>query len=154
MGGHLVAQVPDHDDRLLGVEGFGGRQHMAEQCPSGKAVHNFRGVRRLHPGTLARGNDDDRDGTRVAHAGGLGLEPRLSGTKDRRAANYPIPHSAFSLEPGRGQAEREVDRITGDSLRARDSYGPVTYGTVRTAPIVGTQWHREALHGQVDQQIP
>ncbi len=113
--GDLVAPVPDDDD---GLRRRRRGAAAARTCPSSerpaKPCRTFGRRARLHPGAFARGEDDRRRragrrrspvhparGARAGAvrcrpgaclAGGLGLEPRLSGTKDRRAANYPIPH--------------------------------------------------------------
>jgi hypothetical protein len=61
-------------------------------------------------------------------AGGLGLEPRLHGTKGRRAADYPIPH-LWRSQPTDGN-------LVGITVSAGGvgalSYGIVSYGSVTT----------------------
>ncbi|CCG01713.1 protein of unknown function [Blastococcus saxobsidens DD2] len=43
-------------------------------------------------------------------AGGLGLEPRLPGSKGRRAADYPIPHPGAGSGPGGAPVHRRPPR--------------------------------------------
>ena len=56
--GDLLPAVPDDHDRVRGGERFGGREHVAEQRPSGEAVQHLGQGARLHPGALARGEND------------------------------------------------------------------------------------------------
>ena len=95
-----------------GAQRLGGGQDVAEHAAPAEGVQHL-GGRRAHAGALPGGEDDDggdapallrartvllrrsrisSDGDGGGVAGGLGLEPRLHGSKGRRAADYPIPH--------------------------------------------------------------
>ena len=113
VGDDVGAPVPDDHDRAVGAQRLGGSQYMPEKAAAGETVQHLGRRGRLHAGALAGGEDDDRTG-RIGHgighsgqdlisvigrsvvAGGLGLEPRLQGSKGLRAADYPIPHRASS----------------------------------------------------------
>ena len=121
----------------------GGGQHVAEQRAAGEAVQHLGQGRRPHPGALAGGEDDDRERSvrsRGEHlsrraaasglAGGLGLEPRLHGSKGRRAADYPIPQV-----PPAAVGRRPVSSLFhAAAAPARvDGYADVSYASVTTS---------------------
>jgi hypothetical protein len=105
------------------AEHVGTYAHRLTQPP-------HRGVRGSAPGLASPAEAGERSPrSHLSHAaGGLGLEPRLQGSKGLRAADYPIPH-------GRGQptrtraASRTVIPPTGLA-----GYGTVGYGGVGKCP--------------------
>ncbi len=100
--GDLVAPVADDGHGLRRAQRGPRGEDVTEHRAAGEAVQHL-GRPRLHPGALAGSEDHhgDRGGGIVRHgggapfsrllAGGLGLEPRLQGSKGLRAADYPIP---------------------------------------------------------------
>ncbi len=109
-----------------GAQRLGGGEHVAEQAAAAQRVQHLR-RRRAHAGALPGGEDDDggeaarrsagdllrahgspRTTGRVGCAGGLGLEPRLHGSKGRRAADYPIPHPRPEAPNRRGTTAAPV----------------------------------------------
>ena len=58
-GPHLVAAVPVDDFDRRRLQRLRSLDHMAEQRPAGERLQHLRAVR-VHPLTLARGEDHDR----------------------------------------------------------------------------------------------
>ena len=65
----------------------------------------------------------------AAGAGGLGLEPRLHGSKGRRAADYPIPHQNGRCvkRPNGPRTAYEMGTVRKLNLLLMESYAPVGY---------------------------
>src|SRR5215204_4660908 len=66
---------------------------------------------------------------RAGMAGGLGLEPRLHGSKGRRAADYPIPHPRRRTRAAGALAARAPAASLGpyaDEGTRRDTDGGIT----------------------------
>ena len=179
----LLDRLPagaDDDDGGAGAQRLGGGEHVAEQAAAAEGVQDL-GRRRTHAGALPGGEDDDggdrrppgggghrwllrdhgspRTATGGCCAGGLGLEPRLHGSKGRRAADYPIPHprreaprrrrrreAAPVGEPRAAAARRARSRHRSVRRRGvrtsgrRPPYGAVGYGYVASArtPVSST----------------
>jgi hypothetical protein len=64
--GHPVAFVADNDLQVERVDPAGGSDRVVDQAASADHVQDL-GRRRLHPGALACGEDDDRCRARVGH---------------------------------------------------------------------------------------
>ena len=58
VGGDQVALVPDDDGEVLGADGAGRGDRVAQQGPAPDPVQDL-GGRGLHPGALTCGEDDD-----------------------------------------------------------------------------------------------
>jgi hypothetical protein len=79
-------------------------------------------------------------------AGGLGLEPRLHGSKGRRAADYPIPHHRFR--------RREIRRPT-VSLERRAAVHRTHLPVAARTGSLAQRWNRATVDdGGVDTAGP
>ena len=99
VGSDEVTFVPHDDLEVDGVDASGCRDRMVDQAAPTDGVQDLR-HRRLHPGALARGEDDDCCRARWRHVERSYRSPRLPGAPTRTATTSgTVPPACVDPRP-------------------------------------------------------
>ena len=119
VGPDLFALATDHRHDSFRFHRSDGGQHMADHAPAGHGVQYLHRLR-PHPGTAARGQDDDGQLVpyRVAHAPRVGVEP---------TSLVLIQRTLETVRSG------DLERLSPVVRQVRPWFGPL----VQTRPVTG-----------------